>query len=163
MENLFIDFLEQNSSKINKKYKNISSPINYEEAVRMILDIGAQIEIAEDNNKGLIKINLEDIKITNTERFILHIKDDDYFDIRNGKLLISKPFKYDEGMAPELNEIKSLPLKVNPNVAYYSLCNLILELLGIDNNIERLYSTKLYWLMKRVLIEEAEERKFIYI
>ena len=92
------------------------------------------------------------------------IKDVDLFRVKSsGNLLISKPFTYNNLMAPELENLNTLPETVNANTGYYCICKLALSLLNLDNNLDRLRPTKLYFLMERILKEKPAERRFIFI
>tara|TARA_Y100000389_G_C17445524_1_gene511360 strand:+ start:369 stop:854 length:486 start_codon:yes stop_codon:yes gene_type:complete len=161
MEDMFINVLNINGGKVDNKRESVKEPIDYEDAVRLVLDIGAQLEVAEKNGKGFININMNDIKRTGEGSFLLISKD--VYDIRNKQLWITKPIKYNSEMAPELALITQLPAYVNINVSYYSLCKTILNSLDINKNIERLRPTKLYWLIKRATHKEPNNRRFLYI
>ena len=151
----------QSGSIVTVTSSSVKEPIDYEDAVRLVLDIGAQLEVAEKNGKGFININMNDIKRTGEGSFLLISKD--VYDIRNKQLWITKPIKYNSEMAPELALITQLPAYVNINVSYYSLCKTILNSLDINKNIERLRPTKLYWLIKRATHKEPNNRRFLYI
>lgn len=99
------------------------------------------------------------------EKAILFLKIPIYSEYHSkNELLISKPFVYSKNtMAPELEKIKALPASVNTNVGYYSICKLAISLLNIDNNLLRLRPSKLYFLIDRMLKDNADERRFIYI
>jgi hypothetical protein len=161
MEEMFINVLNISGGKVDNKRESVKEPIDYEDAVRLVLDIGAQLEVAEKNGKGFININMNDIRRTGDGSFLLISKD--VYDIRNKQLWITKPIEYDIGMAPEIALITQLPSYVNINVSYYSLCKTILNSLDINNNIERLRPTKLYWLIKRATNKEPNDRQFFYI
>lgn len=161
MEDLFIKVLKKNGSVVDSKRELIKEPLDYEDAVRLVLDIGAQLEEAETIGKGFINITMNDIIRFRNGGFLLISKDT--YDIRNKQLWITKPIKYNSKMAPELALISQLPAYVNTNVSYYSLCKTILNSLDINNNIERLSPTKLYWLIKRATNKEPDNRHFIYI
>ena len=62
-----------------------------------------------------------------------------------------------------LFKASTLPLRVNSNVGFYAICKLAISLLNIDNDINRLRPTKLYFLMDRILVENPEDRVFMYI
>ena len=161
METLFIDVLNRSNATIDDARNKVQDILDYEEALRMALDIGAQLEAAEEEGKGYIRISLNEIRKMNSGSYIL--VDYDPYDIVSGELKITKSFTYTPDMAPELASISRLPTSVTPTVGYYSLAKTIVNALDIDNDIERLRPTKLYYLLKRSIEQEPNNRYFIYI
>ena len=162
MEQLFIKQLQDSGADISGERKDIPNILSYQEAVRLTLDISAQLAKLHENNKGFISISKDQIEMIGENNFI--IKSVDLFRVKStGDLLISKPFQYNDFMAPELKNLNTLPETVNSNVGYYCICKLVLSLLNVENNLERLRPTKLYFLMERILKENSSDRRFIYI
>lgn len=162
MEQLFIKQLQDSGADISGERKDIPNILSYQQAVRLTLDISAQLAKLHENNKGFISISKDQIEMIGENNFI--IKSVDLFRVKStGDLLISKPFQYNDFMAPELKNLNTLPETVNSNVGYYCICKLVLSLLNVENNLERLRPTKLYFLMERILKENSSDRRFIYI
>ena len=79
------------------------------------------------------------------------------------KTIIDKPFDNKmHGIAPELVNINQLPSLVSYNVAYFSLKQLVLELMNIES-IMLLEPTKLYYLIIRCSQENPDDRVFMLI
>lgn len=161
MEELFINVLKRSGATIDNKRDTITEILDYEDALRMALDIGAQLEAAEAEGKGYISVGLNNIRRLGNGSFILI--NESPANIKNDKLVITTPFKYTSDMAPELALISRLPAKVSPNVSYYSLVKNVLRVLDIGEDIERLRPTKLYYLIKRATEQIPNDRIFIYI
>jgi len=161
MEEMFINVLKRSGSIVDNKRELVNEPLNYEDAVRLILDIGSQLEVAETIGKGFIRVHINDIRRTGDGSFLLISKDT--YDIRDKQLWITKPIEYHNGMAPELELISKLPAYVTTTVSYYSLCKTVIDSLDITKNLERLRPTKLFWLIKRATHKEPNNRRFIYI
>ena len=162
MEQIIIKQLQNSGADVSGPRKPLPDILSYQQAVRLVLDISAQLSKLHENMLGFIDISKEQIEMIGNNSFIL--KNPNLYRVkRNGEILISKPFTYNNVMAPELKTINTLPEIVNSNVGYYCLCKLVLSLLNIDNNLDRLRPTKLYFLMERILKENPLERRFIYI
>lgn len=148
--------------KVTKKRDSINLPLNYSQALRMIFDLKIQIDALKKNNKAFIDINIDNIKLTGENTFII----DNFpqlYAIKNDKILISKPYSKSKYIAPELNNVDKLPIKINESASYFCISKLILDILNIDNNIKRIYPTKLFYLLERILVENPEKRTFLYI
>jgi len=101
----------------------------------------------------------------------------------NNNILISFPFTTDEFfVSPELLNVKELPSYVHYKTAYFSLACLATYVLLSDSdfyskylnnknaetilnslNLHPVKDTKLYWLLSRCLVEEAEKRSILFI
>jgi hypothetical protein len=162
MEEQLIKVLINSGADVSGDRKELPSILDYHQAVRMTLDLAAQLTKMHENQRGIISITKEQVVMIGDNNFLL--KELDLFRVdKNKKILISRPFEYNQLMAPELKDLNTLPSRVNSNVGYYSICKLVLSLLNIDNNVERLNPTKLYFLMDRIFNTDPEKRRFIYI
>ena len=162
MEQVFIKQLQNSGADASGERKPLPNILSYQQAVRMTLDLSAQLAKLHENKKGFISISKQQVEMIGENSFI--IKDIDLFRVKsNGDLLISKPFTFNNLMAPELKTLNTLPEIVNSNVGYYSICMLVISLLNIEGNLDRLKPTKLYFLMERILKETPSKRRFIYI
>jgi hypothetical protein len=126
---------------------------DYNQAVRFILDVSTQISYIIEN-RGYAPYSLlhEHISLINDTFVITNF--DTFVPIKNNKLLIKTLFKKTKYMAPELLTATTIPFSVDLNVVDYNIVKLCLQSLDIDNNIERLIPTKLYFLFKRVLLDK---------
>lgn len=143
-----------------KNNKFIEGKLKYDECLKVILEIGDQIELLNTHNIGFLCITKKDIFIKDGKYF-LNPKLETY-PTKNNELEINKPFKFDKLMAPELKNIRELPSHVSYNVAFYNLKNIAIELLGLDELIQ-LNPTKLYFLLKRCSAINPDYRVFFYI
>jgi hypothetical protein len=101
----------------------------------------------------------------------------------DNNILISYPFTTDEFyVSPELLNVKELPSYVHYKTAYFSLACLAIYVLLSESvfyneylnnknpetilkflNLHPVKDTKLYWLLSRCLVEEAEKRSILFI
>lgn len=161
MEAMFINVLERSGAITDNKRDAVSRTLDYEEALRMALDVGSQLEEAEAQGKGYVRVSLDNIRRMGNGRFI--IENESPYNIKDGELVITTPFTYTPDMAPELASTSRLPAKVSPSVGYYSLAKTVIHTLDIDGDIERLRPTKLYYLVKRATEKIAKDRYYLYI
>lgn len=147
-----------NSNFHKKQILSYNDIFNYSQAVRFILDISTQISYIAQHGFAPFSLLHEHISKINDTFIITNF---DYFiPIKNNKLIIKTLFKKTKYMAPELLTAKTIPFSVNLNAIDYNIVKLCLQNLHIDNNIERLNPTKLYFLFKRVL---SERKEILYI
>ena len=165
MERILIHALQINGNKIDEKTTKNKLPnaLDYEQCMRLILDIGAQIEILKEHGIGILFITKNDILQLSTGGYILNNDIISFKCHKNGEINIDKPFNNAiQGIAPELKKITQLPSLVSYNVAYFSLKHLVLEVMDIKS-IMQLEPTKLYYLIMRCSQENTSDRVFILI
>ena len=102
--------------------------------MKLILDIGDQIELLNKHGIGLLFITKKDMILKNKKYFLNPTLET--YPTNKNILEINKPFKFNKFMAPELKNIKELPSNVSYNVAFYNLQNIAIELLGLDELIQ---------------------------
>jgi hypothetical protein len=101
----------------------------------------------------------------------------------DNNILISYPFTTDEFfVSPELLNVKELPSYIHYKTAYFSLACLAIYVLLLESkfydeylnnknsetilkslNLHPVKDTRLYWLLSRCLVEEAEKRSILFI
>jgi hypothetical protein len=149
--------------------------LTYEQVLDIIYTLSIQINFLYEKKYGFYGIDLNDIIVINNDTFII-INDEkllkhDKHDDENELLIIDKmihvPFFYN----PEIIEIKELPAKINHKCIYYSLALLIIHCMfgqqEIDmkekkENMELIYSTKLYFFLERCL-NNLDERCLLFV
>jgi hypothetical protein len=133
----------------------------YETCVKMILDIGKQIQALNKQGYGVLYVTLDDITETK-DGFVLNSKHVYSCDSR-GYILIDAPFKRNEPyMAPELKSMHTIPSKVYHTCVYYSFKQLVLDFLEEKTPIS-IYPSKLFFLLERCTVNEPLNREFLYI
>ena len=122
MEEILIESLKINGNDVDSDTKKlpITTPLNYEECLRLILDIGAQIEMLKERNIGILSVQKDNILKMQNGGYIIDKNILSFNCDENGIVKIDKPFKYKNGMAEELKDISELPTTVSYDVAYFS-------------------------------------------
>ena len=165
MEKILYQALQINGNDITEKtVKNkLPDALDYEQCMRMILDIGAQIELLKEHGIGILFVTKNDVFQLSTGGYILNSDILSFKCNENGEINIDKPFDNSiVGIAPELGKINKLPSIVSYNVAYFSLKQLVLEIMQLEI-IGQLEPTKLYYLIVRCSQENPSDRVFILI
>ena len=83
-----------------------------------------------------------------------------------GNIIFNSPFIMDCFCAPEILALSVIPAAVSYKCFYYSLGALVIHCLGLgldsdsdfDSDLELIYDTKLYWLLKRIMVIEPNKR-----
>ena len=165
MKQVLMQALQINGNSIDTStIKNkLPDALDYEQCMRMILDIGTQIELLKENNIGILFINKKHIVQLSTGGYILSSDILSFKCNENGEIKIDKPFDNNTpGIAPELKNINKIPSLVSYNVAYFSLKQLVLEVMELET-IEQLEPTKLYYLIEKCSQENPSDRVFVLI
>lgn len=137
-----------------------SSNLIYEDCLKLIIDIGNQLEKLNKKSYGLLYIQKSDILQYNNS---YSLKPNlDYFTTANNELLLNRPFNYNNTMAPELKNITEIPAIVSYNVCFFNLKQVAMDIIGLEE-FDQLNPTKLYFLLKRCSNKDSTQRVFFYI
>lgn len=140
--------------------KPVSSYLIYEDCLKLIIDIGNQLEKLNKKSYGLLYIQKSDILQYNNN---YSLKPNlDYFTTANNELLINRPFNNNNTMAPEVKNITEIPAIVSYNVCFFNLKQVAMDIIGLEE-FDQLNPTKLYFLLKRCSNKDSSQRVFFYI
>ena len=148
------------------KYIHANGVLNYSKVLRFVICMGIQLTALTEINYGFTHINLDDIMVINEDWFLLTNFDNISLLNKDGKINITTPFSSQKFTAPELKDIKTLPVDVDQSCSYYSIGMICLHLLGLEynnNNMEKLYPSPLYFFLERCLYENPEKRAYLLI
>ena len=137
--------------------------LTYESVEQMILHLGNQMIVLSEVGIGMLFFNLNSISVLDDTYFLIS-------DLTNGVPLNSKeqlsltyPLKMTGLLSPELKNISTLPVVVSITSGYYSLALLCIECLGIDNSLDSIMNTKMYFFLQRCLHKDPHKRYFLYL
>lgn len=156
--------------------------MNYESILKMTYNLASQLNyLITNNSKTFLGYSPENLIVIDKNKYI-YLSNEYLLDIDDEQVIITFPFSQNEFlMSPELLNIKEIPSYINYKVTYFSFGYLILYiLLGDDNLINdnektieekiklqmettSIKNTKLYWLLKRCLVEESKNRSILFI
>ena len=152
----------QTLKKSEKSLNNIlkTENLSHNNIIDLIQDLDIQLELLADKKKGLLFLSDKDIYYINNHYIIMN--ENEIYDIVDNQLQINKPFnKNEQFLAPEIKTISKLPAVVNKSTVYYSIGLLISGL--IKTPLEEIKNSKLYFMIKRCLQPNPNNRFFIYI
>ena len=141
--------------------------MSYDNVEQMILDLGNQMIIMADNNKGILffRDSCDDIIILDNEFcFISDLTN--VVPINNKEqLTLNYPLKIEGFTSPELKNVASLPITVSITSSYYSLALLCIKCLGLDLDLDlgMIKNTRMYFFLKRCLETDPDKRYFLYL
>ena len=157
-------------------------PMDYAQVDKMILHLCLQVQVLQKYNKGLFGFTLADVRVIDTDVYFL-ANLANVIDIRTGTgtgtgagtdnnnilLNFTYPLKFtaekQQFFAPELKAKlaeKVLPFTITSSVGYYSLAKLCLYCLQLEDNMEVLAGSKMYYFLKRCLNVNPAERFLLY-
>ena len=173
-----IIYFKAHSVQTLSQYISKENVLNYQTILSMLYTLGNQLLYLEKQNKGIPFFALEDILIINDNTFVF-INIDKILPIENKELILNYPLSLKSlFIAPELDKDLTIPLKLYYTCSYYSLALLFIYclygtdyndfLISIKNNdfeniLNPIFSTKLYYFLKRCLEKDPQKRYFIYI
>jgi hypothetical protein len=168
------------SVKSLKELKKLTIP----ETVVLIAHLSRQLNhLITKENHTIIGYTPENIIVIDDKKFAFlgselfaNIEDDN-------NILVSYPFTTNDFfVSPELLKINEIPSYVHYKTAYFSLACLAISVLLSDSdfyseylnhknaetildslNLHPVKDTRLYWLLSRCLVEEAEKRTILFI
>lgn len=162
-----------NSIQPLKAYYKVGQ-LSYNIFMRLIYYLSIQLKyLIETCNKAFIGYSPEHIMVINNERFV-YMNVNQLRTINRECIDITYPFSPgDFYMSPEHYAIEEIPTNIHYKACYYSLACLIIDgysnhkydLKDIHNILELLpiQETKLYYLLKRCLSEDIQNRCILYI
>ena len=160
-------------------------PLSYNDSLILIHYLALQQTFLERNDSGFFKLSFEDIIIIeykdlkkelvefgelvdldcdNDNNSILYFAYLNPYHIKKinnkGNIIFNSPFIMDSFCAPEILALSVIPAAVSYKCFYYSLGALVIHCLGLglDSDLEVIYDTKLYWLLKRIMVIEPNKR-----
>jgi len=157
-------------------------PLSYNDSIILIHYLSLQQTFLERNGCGFFKLSFEDIIIiefNDLKREFVELDVDGHNDshsflyfaylnpyhikqINKGNIIFNSPFIMDCFCAPEILALSVIPAAVSYKCFYYSLGVLVIHCLGLglglDSDLEVIYDTKLYWLLKRIMVIEPNKR-----
>jgi hypothetical protein len=148
--------------KLLKKY---NGKMPYDLCLQLMKDIGNHIHTLEDLDIGISDIELDDIVFINDSNFF-YINDNKLTNVKKGEMDIIEPIKKSIFFSPEMKKISSIPAKLHSRSLYFSLAMMVVFCLAgkiEDDAVETIKNTKLYWCIKRMLVNDAKERVFLII
>jgi hypothetical protein len=158
-----IKTLENGGAIVDKsKYTINNIRMSYNKCLRMLLDVGAQIERLKELGYGLLYLTPSDIVETVDGSFLIIINDNLLHCDEGGNMLINITYSFNDSMAPELKDISTLPSTVYYTTSYFSLLSIACSAMDIIN-IQAIYQTKMYYLLDRCSTIIPVDRIFLYV
>ena len=160
----FCDFMEENcgckENNSNKKNQK-KQKLDYNLVIYLMHCLSKQQQILEKIGYSFYTFRLKDIIVID-DKYFFCIGPELIMPINKNKVLnFYKPPKIDiySFCSPELLAMNSIPFKISVKTIYYSFGALAIYCLGNPSTYEH---TKLYWFIKRCIIEE-ELRQLLFI
>ena len=169
---------DETDGKINIKANEIISlgkriskqSLYYPHAVSLVLCLGAQLEELSngiDGEKyGVLFFNLNDIIIIDNTWYLLTNLSNVLPLTKENSIELYKPIQLNGFMAPELENVKTLPVTVSHSCAYYSLALLTLHVMNLVeeyHGLDTIMGSRLFYLLERCLKKNPKERHFLYV
>ena len=169
--------------QIDLERENGTKKLQYISILKMTYHLAAQLNFLITNySKTFLGYSPENLIVVDKNKYI-YLSSEYLLNISNEKVLITFPFSQNDFfMSPELLNIKELPSFIDYKVTYFSFgCLLLYGFLGDDDfmknddektseeklkiQMETIFikNTKLYWLLKRCLVEQPKNRCILFI
>ena len=169
--------------QIDLERENGTKKLQYISILKMTYHLAAQLNFLITNySKTFLGYSPENLIVVDKNKYI-YLSSEYLLNISNEKVLITFPFSQNDFfMSPELLNVRELPSFIDYKVTYFSFgCLLLYGFLGDDdfmkNDDEKtseeklkiqmdtifIKNTKLYWLLKRCLVEQPKNRCILFI
>ena len=138
-------------------------PLDYSEALRLAMCLGMQLASLVSFNKSILFFDEADISVIDNDWYIITSLDKMVPLVAKDTVMLARPIAFKGAIPPELHDVKSLPVKTNISSAYYSIAKLTLQSLGIENSLDPIEGSSLYFFMERCLQTDPAKRYFLFI
>jgi hypothetical protein len=157
------NFIEKNGS------------LNYELALRLMMNLGTQMLELLNNKYGVLFFSLKDITVVNNNTFLLTNLSNIVIINEENMLVLIESIKMNGFISPEMKTMiernkeennkteLTLPFYTYHTASYYSAALLCIHCLEIDTGMNSIYNSKLYYLLRRCMEPVAKNRVFLYI
>lgn len=157
-DKIIIDTKFGESLKTRFKKKSLS----YYEALRLSMCMGMHLASLIPLNKSVLFFSTKTIYIIDEDWYML-LDPAIVSIISDNTVMQTTPIDLNEELAPEVKNNSSLPFKTNISCAYYSLASLVVKMLDINNDLDRLAGSKLYYFLERCFVNDPSKRFFLFI
>lgn len=139
---------------------NSTRKLRYDFVETLVSDICKQVSyLIEKHKKCFFLMHTKNIIVIDNGNKFLYVSNNELLDIKDGCVCIRRPFtKALCFLSSELESLSELPYKINYNTIYYSVGELATFCLTGDrasSDIEDIYGTKLYFCIKRLIINKC--------
>ena len=169
--------------QIDLERENGTKKLQYNSILKMTYNLATQLNFLITNYaKTFLGYSPENLIVVDKNKYI-YLSSEYLLNISNEQVLITFPFSQNDFfMSPELLNVRELPSFIDYKVTYFSFgCLLLYGFLGDDDfmknddektseeklkiQMETIFikNTKLYWLLKRCLVEQPKNRSIIFI
>ena len=149
--------------------------LDYDTILKILDSYSKLIMFLERNMKCLILTDLRDFIVINNSEFIF-VNSENIFNLEQGRkmVVIDSPITINRFISPELKKISQIPYSVDFRCGYFSLASFLCYCLFAETIVDKseqqiedllapIYTTKLYWFIKRCSEDKPEKRKCIFI
>jgi len=142
-----------------------NGPLNYDLALRLMMNLGTQMLALLNNKYGVLFFSLKDITVVNNNTFLLTNISNIVIINEENMLVLNESIKMNGFISPEMKmKMKmTLPFYTYYTASYYSAALLCIHCLKIDTEMNSIYNSKLYYLLRRCMEPVAKNRVFLYI
>lgn len=137
---------------------------NYNDALQFVSCMGNLLASIVPYGKSFLFLSLDDITVIDNEWYIITNMDKLVNIIDDDNIILDTPIEIKEKLLPpEIKNINTLPFITNVSCIYYSIALLTIYCMKINPDLNEIYDTKLYFFLKRCLLNEPEDRYYILI
>lgn len=138
-------------------------PLDYDEALRLSMCLGMQLAALVSLNKSILFFDESDISVIDKDWYVITSLNKVVPIIAKDTVMLARPIAFKGAIPPELQSITALPVKTNISSAYYSVGRLTLSSLGIDDSLDPLEGSSLFYFLQRCLHTDPTKRYFLFI
>ena len=156
--------------------KNREHIMELKQCIKMIDDIIKQISYLKSMNYGFYGFSINDILVV--DGLFLFCNTQYLVPLQNENFIFIEPISTPYFSSPEIFKLRTLPSEINYKCCYYSLGLLVVFCLlnnyllvgnelktteEIENILNPLFNTKIYWFIKRCIVPDINKRVLLLI
>jgi hypothetical protein len=122
----------------------------------MCSNLTAQILYLEEHGNTFIGLDINDIWVFGDTFVLINPRNVVAFNKNTSQIVFVSPFVKPAFLSDEVDIVKLLPSRVSYLVGRTALAKLCIGLLGLDKTMDTILNTRLYWFLKRCLLNPAD-------
>lgn len=153
--------------------ENTNTKLTNIQSIQLLKTITRQIKYLEGINYTFYGFNIDDILVINESKYVI-VSSQHIIPIQENNMIFYYPFIIPYFSSPEILQLTNLPSKIHYKCCYYSLgalvtfCILNKNLLvcsdkELDEFLEPIYDTNIYWFLKRCLHLDVTKRVLLLV
>lgn len=130
--------------------------MTYDLTIHMCSNLTAQILYLEEHGNTFIGLDINDIWVFGDTFVLINPRNVVAFNKNTSQIVFVAPFVKPAFLSDEVDIVKLLPSSVSYLVGRTAIAKLCIGILGLDKTMDTIMNTRLYWFLKRCLLNPVD-------